>query len=82
MRRNWDSIKDADVSKIRVRSKAEIIDKIVFLENEYRIEQQKKREFESRGDFHLMRLCEDYMNKIHNDTILLDWVLHINPKLR
>lgn len=81
MRRNWNTINDADASKIRVRSKGEIIDRIRILEAEH---EKKKMEFFEEFEKQNMRKADELeaqLKMIREKTRLLDWVLNINPNL-
>ena len=59
-----------------MRSKKEIIDRICLLENEYRIEQQKRYEYEWRWE-NPPESSDIFMQELRRETKTLDWVLNI-----
>lgn len=78
MKRTWNSIENADVSKIKMRSKKEIIDKIIELEERYNKSDKKRKELEEEERWWLASWYEIELEDISRTTKILDWVLNIN----
>lgn len=78
MKRTWNTIKDADISKIKMRSKTEIIKKILELEQKYDIADDKMWYYEEKWEIATSQWYDVELIDIRRTVSVLDWVLNIN----
>lgn len=75
MKRNFNYISEVDTSKLKVRSKQEIIERIKKMENEF---DSYIEALDSMPTWEKEREIRTAMFLIHEETRILDWVLNIN----